>query len=56
MYNNLTDPFLDKWDTSLLTSFSTEYDKDYVLTNKEDGICILFMPTNIEISYYEEGK
>ena len=24
--------------TSLLSSFSTEYDKDYVLTNKEEGI------------------
>ena len=56
LYDILTDPFWDIGNTSLLSSFSTEYDKDYVLTNKEEGICSLFMPKNIEISYSEENK
>ena len=47
---------MDIGNTSLLSSFSTEYDKNYVLTNTEDGIRSLFMPTNIEISYSEEEK
>ena len=42
--------------TSLLSSFNTEYDKDYVLTNKEEEICCLFMPNDIEIRYSEEEK
>ena len=56
LYDILTDPFLDIGNTSLLPSFSTEYDKDYVLTNKEDGICGLSMPANVEISYSKEEK
>ena len=48
--------FFDIENTSLLSSVNTEYDKDYVLTNKEERICSLFMPTNIEISYSEHEK
>ena len=56
LYDILTDPVWDIGNTSLLYSFCTQYDKDYVLTNQEDGIWSLFMPNDIDIRYSEEEK
>ena len=47
---------MDIGDTSLLYYFKKEYDKDYVVRNKEGGMCVLFTYKNIEIIYSKEEK